>query len=139
MVSACPVAAPNPLGHYLPYTTPPLPYYYPRAPTSTSPVCPTAPYHAECRVMVHPEYAYSSALLWADLPNKVGPCQKKKKNKQTKNPPIAPFDPALVPVLPRVDRTVRTVSPAVCSHVRRAIICACFLLYPLTEMHEYVC
>ena len=39
--------------------------------------------------------------------------------------PIAPFGPALVPVLPRVDRTVRTVSPAVCSHVRRAIVCAC--------------
>ena len=37
----------------------------PRAPTSTSPAsdC-TAP----CRVMVHSEYAYSSALLWADLP-----------------------------------------------------------------------
>ena len=52
--------APNPLGHYLPYTTPPLPDYHPRAPTSTSPVsdC-TVP----CRVMVHPEYAYSSALL----------------------------------------------------------------------------
>ena len=41
------------------------------------------------------------------------------------NPPIAPFGPALVPVSPRVDRAVRTVSPAVCSHVRRAIVCAC--------------
>ena len=37
----------------------------PRAPTPTFPVsdC-TVP----CHVMVHPEYAYSSALLWADLP-----------------------------------------------------------------------
>ena len=42
-----------------------------------------------------------------------------------RSPPIAPFGPALVPVLPRVDRAVRTVSPAVCSHVRCAIICAC--------------
>ena len=58
--------APDPFrGHHLPYTAPPLPYYHPRAPTSTSPVsdC-TVP----CHVMVHPEYAYSSALLWADLP-----------------------------------------------------------------------
>ena len=61
--TACRV--PLQLGHYLPYTTPPLPYFPPRAPTSTSPVsdC-TVP----CHVMVHPEYAYSSALLWADLP-----------------------------------------------------------------------
>ena len=52
-------------GHHLPYTTPPLPRYHPRAPTPTSPVsdC-TVP----CHVMVRPEYAYSSALLWADLP-----------------------------------------------------------------------
>ena len=61
---ACPVPRTR-FGHHLPYTTPPLPHYYPRAPTPTSPVsdC-TVP----CHVMVHPEYAYSSALLWADLP-----------------------------------------------------------------------
>ena len=61
---ACPVPRTH-FGHHLPYTTPPPPYYHPRAPTSTSPVsdC-TVP----CHVMVHPEYAYSSALLWADLP-----------------------------------------------------------------------
>ena len=39
--------------------------------------------------------------------------------------PIAPSGPALVPVLPRVDRAVRTVPPAVCTHVRRAIVSAC--------------
>ena len=33
------------------------------------------------------------------------------------NSPIAPFGPALVPVLPRADRAVRTVSPAACTHV----------------------
>ena len=61
---ACPVPRTH-FGHHLPYTTPPLPYYHPRAPTPTSPVsdC-TVP----CHVVVHPEYAYSSALLWADLP-----------------------------------------------------------------------
>ena len=59
---ACPVPRTH-FGHHLPYTTPPLPYYHPRAPTSTSPVsdC-TVP----CHVMVHPEYAYSSALLWEE-------------------------------------------------------------------------
>ena len=36
-----------------------------------------------------------------------------------------PFGPALVPVWPRADRAVRTVPPAVCSQVRRAVICAC--------------
>ena len=44
--------------------------------------------------------------------------------------PIAPFGPALVPVSPRADRADRTVSPAVCSHVRRAIpalSCSCSL------------
>ena len=47
---ACPVPRTH-FGHHLPYTAPPLPYYHPRAPTSTSPVsdC-TVP----CHVMVHP-------------------------------------------------------------------------------------
>ena len=36
-----------------------------------------------------------------------------------------PFDPALVPVWSRADRAVRTVPPAVCSQVKRAVICAC--------------
>ena len=60
---ACPVPRTH-FGHHLPYTAPPLPYYHPRAPTSTSPVsdC-TVP----CHVMVHPEYAYSSALLLAHV------------------------------------------------------------------------
>ena len=35
--------------------------------------------------------------------------------------PIAPFGPALVPVLPRADRAVRTVSPAACTHVACAV------------------
>ena len=39
------------------------------------------------------------------------------------NPPVSPFGPALVPVLPRADRAVRTVSPAACSHVRCAVVC----------------
>ena len=39
--------------------------------------------------------------------------------------PIAPFGPAPVPVSPRVDRAVRTSPPAVCSHVRRAIVSVC--------------
>ena len=61
---ACPVPRTH-FGHHLPYTASLLPYYHPRTPTSTSPVsdC-TVP----CHGMVHPEYAYSSALLWADLP-----------------------------------------------------------------------
>ena len=42
--------------------------------------------------------------------------------------PIAPFGPALVPVLPRVDRAVRTVPPAVCTHVRCAIVSACLCI-----------
>ena len=36
-----------------------------------------------------------------------------------------PFGSALVSVLPRTDRAVRTVPPAVCTHVRSAIVCAC--------------
>ena len=47
--------------------------------------------------------------------------------------PIAPFGPALVSVLPRVDRAVRTVSPAVFSHVRRAAVRACVCIDPLTD------
>jgi len=53
-----------------------------------------------------------------------------------RSPPIAPFDPALVSVLPRVDRAVRTVPPAVCSHVRCAVVCACLCI--LSPMHKYV-
>ena len=34
--------------------------------------------------------------------------------------PVSPFGPALVPVLPRADRAVRTVSPAACTHVTYA-------------------
>jgi hypothetical protein len=48
--------------------------------------------------------------------------------------PIAPFGLALVPVLPRVDRAVRIVPPAVCSHVKRAIVSACVCI-PLTDVH----
>ena len=36
--------------------------------------------------------------------------------------PVSPFGPALVPVLPRVDRAVRTVSPAACTHVPCAVV-----------------
>ena len=36
-----------------------------------------------------------------------------------------PSDPALVPVWSRADRAVRTVPPAVCSQVKRAVVCAC--------------
>ena len=36
-----------------------------------------------------------------------------------------PFGSALVSVLPRTDRAVRTVPPAVCTHVRSAMVCAC--------------
>ena len=35
--------------------------------------------------------------------------------------PVSPFGPALVPVLPRADRAVRTVSPAACTHVTCAV------------------
>ena len=37
------------------------------------------------------------------------------------NPPVSPSGPALVPVLPRADRAVRTVSPAACTHVKCAV------------------
>ena len=47
--------------------------------------------------------------------------------------PVRPRPRARPSVLPRVDRTVRTVSPAVCSHVRRAIVCACLCVYLLTD------
>ena len=40
-------------GHHLPCTTPPLPYYHPRAPTPTSPVSDCA---VPCHVMVQPEF-----------------------------------------------------------------------------------
>ena len=35
----------------------------------------------------------------------------------TEYPPVSPFDPALVSALPRTDRAVRTVPPAVCTQV----------------------
>ena len=49
------------------------------------------------------------------------------------SPPVSPFGPALVSVLPRVDRAVRTVPPAVCSHVRCAGCVMRVLMHPLTD------
>ena len=67
--SAPPARCPEPIfGHHPLYPAPPLPYLpppKPRSPTSTSPVSDCTVF---CHVMVHSEYAYSSALLWADLP-----------------------------------------------------------------------
>ena len=44
-----------------------------------SPLTPVSDCTVPCSYMVHPGYAYPSALLWVDLPfNKVGPCQNKR-------------------------------------------------------------
>ena len=51
-----------------------------------------------------------------------------------RSPPISPFGPALATVLPRVDRAVRTVPPAVCSHVKRAECSTRVLMCPLTDV-----
>ena len=62
--STPPARRPEPIRAQPTVFYPPLPDQYPRTPTSTPLVsnC-TVP----CRVMVQSEYAYSSALLWADL------------------------------------------------------------------------
>ena len=51
--------------------------------------------------------------------------------------PVSPFGPALVPVLPRADRAVRTVSPAACTHVT----CAVWMCHdtPCMSMFVKVC
>ena len=65
--SAPPARCPGPISGTI-YHVPLL-----RSPTTTPeplplPTSPVSDCTVPCHVMVHPEYAYSSALLWADLP-----------------------------------------------------------------------
>ena len=69
---ACPVPRTR-FGHHLPYTTPPLPYYHPRAPTPTSPVSDAALYHA--MLWYTPSMRTRVPSFGQTFPNKVGPCQ----------------------------------------------------------------
>ena len=93
--SACPAlrACSDATHHTLP---PRIPVYRPPFPRTPVSDC-TVP----CRYVVHPGYAYPSALLWVDLPfNKVGPCQNTLFAPTRRLPPPSAAEPDTTPMQP---------------------------------------